>query len=131
MDNSDTDKSNKMTHTRQKGRVGEDIATAFLEREGFQIIERNWYYRHKEVDIIAIDGDELVIIEVKSRTAPMLERPEQAIDRNKQRLLVYAANAYARYNRILKEIRFDVVFVIDSAEGREIRHIRRAFYPLL
>jgi len=120
-----------MTHTRQKGRAGEDMAVAFLEREGFQIIERNWYYRHKEVDIIAIDGDELVIIEVKSRTAPMLERPEQAVDRKKQRMLVYAADAYARYHHIRSEIRFDVVFIINSAEGKEIRHIRRAFYPLL
>lgn len=120
-----------MTHTRQKGRDGEDLAAIFLTNKGYHILERNWYFGRKEIDLIAVDGDELVICEVKSRVAPMLETPEQAIGKIKQRSLVFAAHAYARYHKIDLEVRFDVLFVIRFGAESRIEHIRRAFYPSL
>ncbi len=126
---STTDKSNKMANTRQKGKNGEDQAAEWLERLGYRILERNWYCRRKEIDLIAMEGEELVVVEVKLRRAPMLERPEQAINREKQRSLVFAANSYVRMKHIRAEVRFDVIFVIGYPDRDEILHIRRAFYP--
>lgn len=111
--------------------MGEDQAASYLEGLGYEILVRNWFFGRKEIDLIARDGNELVICEVKSREAPVLERPEQAIDRIKQRSLVYAAHAYVRYNRIQEEVRFDVIFVVRYGQEIQIEHIKRAFYPSL
>ena len=113
----------------EMARKGESAAEEFLLGSGFQILERNWYHKHKELDIIAIDESELVIIEVKSRRAPALDNPAMSIDRKKQRNLVFAANAYVRMKRISLEIRFDVMWVIYYGNRAEIEHIRNAFVP--
>lgn len=110
-------------------RMGELKAENYLSAKGFTVIERNWYHRHKEIDLIAFDEDELVIIEVKTRTAPVLDNPALAIDRKKKRNLVFAANAYARKNRISKEVRFDVVWVVYKGDKAEVEHIKNAFVP--
>jgi len=49
------------------GKQGEELAAQFLMEKGYEILERNWRNRHKEIDIIAKDGEELVIVEVKTR----------------------------------------------------------------
>lgn len=113
----------------EMARKGENAAEELLLSSGFQILERNWYHKHKELDIIAIDESELVIIEVKSRRAPALDNPAMSICRKKQRNLVYAANAYVRMKRISLEIRFDVMWVIYHGNKAEIEHIRNAFVP--
>ena len=110
-------------------RLGEDEAEKFISEKGYQILERNWYHRHKELDLIAIEEDELVIIEVKTRRAPVRDNPTMAIDRKKQRFLVIAANAFARKHRISLEVRFDVLWVVYKGEKAEIDHIKNAFVP--
>lgn len=118
-------------NTTEKGRDGEELAVRFLEEAGLEILERNYRFGKKEIDLIAMDRDELVIVEVKSRRYPMLESPEQIIDREKRRSLIIAANAYTRYHRIRKEVRFDVIFILRWKNEVSIQHIRRAFYPTL
>ncbi len=110
-------------------RKGELEAENYLSAKGFTILERNWYHRQKELDLIAFDEDELVIIEVKTRNAPALDNPSMAIDRKKKRNLVIAANAFARKNRISKEVRFDVVWVVYRGEKATLDHIINAFVP--
>ena len=112
-------------------RKGEIAAEKLLIGLGLQILERNWYYKHKELDIIAIDGSELVIVEVKSRKSPALDNPAMSINRKKRRNLVFAANAYARMNKISSEIRFDVVWVVFHGSQAQVEHIRDAFVPEL
>ena len=109
--------------------MGELEAGKYLEEKGYLILERNWYHRHKELDLVAVDGNELVIVEVKTRKAPTLDNPSMAIDRKKQRNLVIAANAYARWNRIGMDVRFDVVWVVYRGQKASIDHIRNAFVP--
>ena len=108
---------------------GETAAENFLTAAGYQILEKNWYHRHKELDLVAVDRQELVIVEVKSRQAPALDNPAISIDRKKQRNLVFAAHAYARMNRISLEVRFDVIWVVYKGGQAEIEHIRNAFVP--
>ena len=86
------------------GRLGEDIAAAQLEREGWQIIARNWQARaagrRGEIDIISRDGEWLVFVEVRTRRAgrkggdPYLGRPEESVTPRKQLQLAQMAETY-------------------------------------
>jgi putative endonuclease len=111
------------------GRNGEDKAVEYLKNKGFRIIERNWFYRQKEIDIIAMDKDTLVFIEVKTRSYDIFGNPIDAINREKQKYIIEAANAYIEKNNIENEVRFDIVTVMLKKTGTEIEYIADAFYP--
>ncbi len=82
------------------GKLGEDLAAAHLEREGWQIVARNWRTRRGEIDIIGRDGEWLVFVEVRTRRAdprggaPYLGRPDDSITPRKQLQLAQMAEAY-------------------------------------
>jgi putative endonuclease len=120
-----------MDERQELGQAGEQAAVDHLESKGYVILERNWRFGHKEIDIVARDRNDLVVVEVKSRNAPVLELPEQAVNRTKQRFLISAANAFVRYRRIPLEVRFDIIYVIYEKGRPRISHIRNAFYPIL
>ena len=113
------------------GKKGEEIAAGFLVTKGYQILEKNWRQWRNEVDIIAMDGKCLVIIEVKTRQSNYFGEPEMAVTRDKQKALIRSANAYVRYKNIHCEVRFDIVSVIFSKNTEQIHHIEDAFYPRL
>lgn len=61
------------------GRYGEDLAARLLTDAGMSVLERNWRCRAGEIDIVALDGDALVICEVKTRRAGVFEHPMAAV----------------------------------------------------
>lgn len=65
------------------GRAGEQIAARYLTREGYVLLSRNWRCQHGELDIVALDHDEIVVVEVKTRTSERFGHPFEAIDRRK------------------------------------------------
>lgn len=107
------------------------MAAKFLEGKGYRILDRNWRSGKHEIDIIAQDGETIVIVEVKSRHSTFAGEPEMAVDRSKQRVLVWAADSYIRRKKLNNEVRFDIisVLVIDGQES--IHHIPDAFYARL
>lgn len=109
------------------GAEGEEIAANYLIGLGYKIVERNWRSRHKEIDIIAFDGNELVVVEVKSRTGRMVESISDTINRSKIRNLVVAANAYVTKNGIDLDTRFDVIVVLFFNGESEVSHLKSAF----
>jgi putative endonuclease len=113
------------------GKKGEEIAAGYLEKKGYQILEKNWRQWKNEIDVIAMDGKYLVIIEVKTRQSNYFGEPETAVTRDKQRALIRAANAYVRYKNISCEVRFDILSIIVSKSSEHIHHIVDAFYPTL
>ena len=113
------------------GKIGEEIAVSYLIGKGYQILERNWRSGHKEIDIIALDGNELVIVEVKCRKSNTFGDPDIAVGADKQRMLVWAADAYVRYKNLDVEVRFDIISIIITDTGKQIEHIEDAFYPML
>lgn len=113
------------------GRDGEEAALAFLVAKGYRILQRNWRYGREEIDIIARDGNFVVIIEVKTRSSNALAEPEAAVTKSKQRILVRAANAYMMSRRQQGEVRFDVMSILIREEGTVINHIEDAFYATL
>ena len=108
---------------RAKGYIGEQIAAEYLARSGWRVLERNSRQGGVEVDIIALDGDVLVLCEVK--TADRADaHPSEWVSVWQRRRYVRAAEAYiARRSLYGKDVRFDVIEVC----GGEVRHIRGAF----
>ena len=72
-----------MVYQKEIGKMAEELAGNYLQKLGYTIKESNWYYGHLELDIIALDGDELVIVEVKARTGIRYEHPSEAVTNSK------------------------------------------------
>lgn len=113
------------------GRRGEDAAVEYLRERGYSILTRNWRNVHKELDIVAQEGNELVIIEVKTRSSIDFGRPEEAVDTKKIRRLVKAANAYIQQYKVDHSVRFDILSLVVEGDGFTITHFPNAFYPPL
>ena len=112
------------------GRRGEDAAARFLEAAGYRIIERSLRYPCGELDLVALDGDTVVFIEVKTRTSTERGLPADAVDKKKQARTTLAALTYLKAKRMLdRRTRFDVVAVLwpTGAAEPEIKHYRAAF----
>ncbi len=104
-----------------KGRFGEEFATSYLRKNGYQIIDRNFRIRGGEIDIIAIDFDHgvktLVFIEVKTRSSTAYGAPLEAIGYYKLRTLVKAAQIYkASHPGLPSLMRIDAVGVVVNSE---------------
>lgn len=116
--------------SKRLGERGEDAAAAFLERAGMEIVERNWRVpTGGEVDIVALDGEEVVLVEVKTRKSTAKGSPEEAVTVAKQRRYKRLAKAYqAHMGTVEVPLRFDVITIIVLGEDRALlRHYRSAF----
>lgn len=120
-----------MAEHNKLGKEGESIARSLLLKKGYEILEINWHHGKNELDIIARDKEQLVIVEVKTRSNPYFETPKEAITIKKQRNIIKTANAYIEEKNINYETRFDIVSVLFWNNTTEIEHIEDAFYPLV
>ena len=111
------------------GKQGEDLAVKYLTNKGYEILERNWRNIHKEIDIIAKDKEELVVVEVKTRQNDEHGEPDHAVTRLKQIRLIYAANAYIFRNNLDINTRFDIISIVFNDGDPVIEHIEDAFLP--
>jgi len=95
------------------GSEAERRAAAYLTEQGYKILDRNVSYKVGELDIVAMDGDTLVFVEVRSRTHHDQVHPAATVTRRKQRQIVRSAMAYCQDHKIQDTmIRFDVVAVL-------------------
>ena len=116
------------------GKWGEEQAATFLERKGYTIGDRDWRAGHRDLDIIALNEDQtiLVIVEVKTRTSAELNEPEEAVNKKKIRNIGNAANLYLKQFNVEYDVRFDIVSVTGTSDSNaKIEHIIDAFNPLL
>jgi len=121
-----------MSESQTLGQTGEEKAVLYLKESGYNIRHRNWRSGKKELDIVAENKDFVVFVEVKTRTEGFLEKLSEAVSREKQRLMIFSADAYIKKYDITKESRFDIITVIAKGKSFEIeQHIEDAFYPTL
>jgi putative endonuclease len=120
-----------MSESHSLGQTGENLAIAFLEKAGYKIRHKNWKSGKRELDIVAETSDFIVFVEVKTRTDDQWMDPRNAITREKQRSIIYAADGYIHSYNVNKESRFDVIIVMGKEEPFKIEHIENAFYPTL
>ena len=111
------------------GKTGEDAAVAYLERNGYTINHRNWRKNRLELDIVAVKDGLLIVVEVKTRSNTEYIEPQDAVNWQKVRHIVVAADAYIKHFSIDAPVRFDIITVVDEADAFEIKHIKDAFYP--
>ena len=110
----------------QKGRIGEKIALRYLINNNANILETNYRIKSGEIDIIAKINEELVFIEVKSRSNVKFGYPSEAVDYMKIRKIVNTAKYYMLKNNINNApIRFDVIEIY--LKYKKINHIVNAF----
>ncbi len=113
------------------GAFGESMAERFLINKGLRIIDKNVRFKKWEADIIAEDGDKLVVIEVKTRQTAEIGEPWRAVTKAKQRQIIQVANFYVSQHQIDKDTRFDIVSIVHNSYRTNIEHIEDAFYPLV
>ena len=119
-----------MLTPKELGIKGEEIAAGYLKKEGYKILARNWFSDRKEIDIIAQQDDEIVIVEVKTREGDYFEEPWEAVSTQKIRNLVEVADAWLNERQIDLETRFDVISIVFSDDLKyELTHFQGAFIP--
>ena len=119
----------RWTPTQALGRRSEDLAHRFLRRQGYTIVARNYRLPEGdgEADLIAWEGDTLVIVEVKARQSDEFGPPDRAVGDDKRAHLRRLARAYARKTDTPWErVRCDVVTVV-FAGGPRLQLVRNAF----
>ena len=105
----------------ETGRNGEQLATDWLQAAGFRVLERNWRYGRREIDIIACKSGVLHFIEVKTSRGETFGMPELRVTRSKFRSLCCAAEAYLEEQPQCKQVQFDIVAIIIRFGGTDIQ----------
>lgn len=111
------------------GDLGEDLAAAHLEDEGWSILERNWSCREGELDLIAERGETIAFVEVRtvSDTSRQQVAPELTVTRAKRAKLIKAARRWIGARAIRRRIfRFDVIAIVHG-DAVALRHYPNAF----
>ncbi|MDO5015065.1 MAG: YraN family protein [Clostridia bacterium] len=113
----------------KKGKAGENATVHYLRKKGYKILERNYFCRFGEIDIIAEKGDYLAFVEVKTRSENFLYSPLEAVTTSKQNKILKTAQVYLSKNNLSeKQPRFDIaeVYLIDKKINK-INYIENAF----
>lgn len=103
------------------GRAGEDRAAGYLEGRGYRIVDRNWRGDGGELDIVALSGSEVVVVEVKTRRGLGFGHPLEAIDDRKRRRLWRLAMQWAAAHPSLargREVRVDAIAIVGAHPGQ-------------
>ena len=111
----------------EKGKLGEKIAKDYLILNGYKIIETNYKNKIGEIDIIALDGDVLTFIEVKSRTTSSYGYPYEAVNFKKQKKIMNVSMIYIKHKKLSDiQLRYDIIEVYLTKTDK-INHIKDAF----
>lgn len=118
-----------MGKNKEFGAFGENIAAEYLAECGYRILERNFSCKSGEVDIIAVQGDAVVFIEVKTRSSEIFGLPSEAVSSTKQMRIVRTALYYLQKNKLLDYMcRFDVIeIIVDEENNYRVNLIKDAF----
>ncbi len=118
----------KMAEHNELGKLGEELAVEFLQKNGYEILETNWTFQKAEIDIIAKKENTLAVVEVKTRSSLDFGLPQDFVKPKKIQLLVKAVNEYVVSNNLDIEVRFDIIAVHKEGKTLNIEHLVDAFY---
>ena len=111
------------------GKQGEDLAAQYLQKQGLELLQRNFRTKGGEIDLIARDGNVLVFIEVKTSRSSHFHPPETWVDERKQSQIIRVAEAYLqKYVDTEQDCRFDIIAVSMAPHSYNVRHIKNAFW---
>ncbi len=131
---------------RVTGKMAEELAIQYLLQNGYLLLTSNWYFGHKELDIIVESLDFRIFIEVKSRVVEKSKihyseknksksslslTPENKVNTDKKKSISICANEYNKLFPTTKEIRFDIIAITQKYYGIQLLHFKNAFSPVL
>lgn len=117
-----------MAQHNELGKLGEEMAMAFLRKNDYTILETNWTFQKAEIDIIAQKDNILAIVEVKTRSSIDFGLPQDFVKPKKIQLLVKAVNEYIINNDLDINARFDIIAIYKENKEYKIEHLEDAFY---
>ena len=119
--------------TQRLGNDGENIAAAYLQKNNYNILARNFRFgRNAEIDIIAEIENTIIFVEVKTRSSNKFGMPAEAVTLQKQQKIFMAATKFIQENELFdRACRFDVIEVFANNKekylGWKVNHIKSAF----
>ncbi len=110
------------------GKQGEKVAANYLKKNGYKIVDRNYHCKFGEIDIIALEGDILTFIEIKTRGSREYIPPEFTVTKHKQSKIKRSASHYlGRHNIENRDCRFDIVAITMEKGKKDIVLYKNAF----
>lgn len=107
------------------GNIGESIACKYLQNIGYIILEKNFYCKQGEIDIIAKDKNEVIFIEVKTRSNICYGRPRESVTKYKKEHILKSTKYYLYLHNLNNAfIRFDVIEVYVSKNRYKLVHMK-------
>lgn len=117
-----------MAIQQERGLAGENLAVTYLQKKGYEILERNFRSGKSEIDVIAKKDDVLVFVEVKARSSSKFGNPEDFVDEKKAAKIVEGAENYIESEKWDGPIRFDIISILYQMNESELTHFIDAFY---
>jgi putative endonuclease len=117
-----------MAEHNELGKLGEELAVEFLQKNGYEILETNYVFQKAEIDIIAKKQNVLAVVEVKTRSSIDFGLPQDFVKPKKIQLLVKAINEYVVSKDLDVEVRFDIIAVHKENGKFNIEHLEDAFF---
>ncbi len=115
----------KDVHKKLLGKRGERLAEQYLKKQGYTLVKRNYKTPYGEADLVFTQGDEIVFVEVKTRTSASFATAKQAVNHEKQARYRKIALHYGKGTE--PNARFDVVEIYATEDGYQINHLPNAF----
>ncbi len=112
----------------KKGKEAEDVAAEYLKSKGYEIVQRNYRHKRSEIDLIVRKDKWLVFVEVKMRSSDKFGYPEEFVDYQKRKNVIFGAEHYTYEHNYNGNMRFDVVAISMRQDVPDIRHFEDAFY---
>jgi len=112
-----------MSQHNEVGKIGENLAREYLEKEGYIILEQNYKTRYAEIDLIAekamkfLNKKTLVFVEVRTKIGENFGSPEDTINKQKLWKVLQNAKSYAAFKRWDGPARIDAICIVLSAQG--------------
>ncbi|MBS7332006.1 YraN family protein [Faecalibacter bovis] len=112
------------------GREAENFAADYFEKNGYEILVRNYIYQKAEIDLIIQKNQTLIVVEVKARKYNPLLLPEESVNQKKKKLIISAAHQFISINNVNADVRFDILALEKKDNIWLINHIEDAFSPI-
>lgn len=101
-----------MSQHNEVGKIGEDLAKKFLEEKGYKILEQNYKTKYAEIDLVVEKNKELVFVEVRTKIGENFGTPEDTINKNKLRKVLWNAKNYIGFKNWKGPCRIDAICIV-------------------
>ena len=108
------------------GKEGEDVAAQYLNEKGYKILDRNFACKRGEIDIVAFKDEQIIFVEIKSRTSTKYGLPSEAVTKEKIKHLLRTAETYLIIKNLMDiDVRIDVIEVYKEKGIYQINHLEQ------